>query len=76
MTSLPVAMILAQRTAAREARSALPHAAVVPDVDKVAVAPRTRKAVADGLRHLADFVAPPRQTRHAPVHSGMSRQAG
>jgi len=75
MDSLPIALILAQG-AAREARSALPDAPVVPDVDKVAVAPRTRKALADGLRHLADFVAPPRRVRHAPVHSGMSRQAG
>ena len=75
MTSLPVAMILAQR-ATREMRSALPDAPVVPDVDRVAVAPRTRRALADGLRHLADFVAPPRRVGHTPVHAGMSRQAG
>jgi hypothetical protein len=75
MTSLPVAVILAQLDA-REARSALPNAPVVPDVDKVAVAPRTRRALAVGLRHLADFVAPPRRARHAPMQSGMSGQAG
>jgi hypothetical protein len=75
MTSLPAALILAQ-AAAREARSALPDAPVVPNVDKVALGARIRMALADGLRHLADFVAPPRRVRHAPVHSGMSRQAG
>lgn len=74
MYSLPIGPILNQ--AAQEARSALPDAPVVPHVDKVPVAPRTRKAVASGLRHLADVVAPPRPVRHAPVHSGMSRQAG
>jgi hypothetical protein len=75
MDSLPVALILAQR-ATREARSALPDAPVVPDVDRVAVAPRTRKALAGGLRHLADFVAPSRRVGHTPVQSGMSGQAG
>jgi hypothetical protein len=74
MYSLPVGQILTQ--AAQEARSALPDAPVVPHVDKVPVAPGTRKAVASGLRHLADVVAPPRSVRHAPVPSGMSRQAG
>jgi hypothetical protein len=74
MYSLPIGPILTQ--AAQEARSALPDAPVVPHVDKVPVAPRTRKAVASGLRHLADVIAPPRPVRHAPVPSGMSRQAG
>jgi len=75
MYSLPFALILAQR-GAQEARSALPDAPVVPHVDRVPVVPRTRKALAGGLRHLADVVAPPRPVRHAPVLSGMSRQAG
>jgi len=74
MYSLQAGPILTQ--AAQEARSALPDAPVVPHVDKVPVAPRTRKAVASGLRHLADVVAPPRPVRHTVVHSGMSRQAG
>ena len=74
MYSLPVGQILTQ--AAQEARSALPDAPVVPHVQKVPVAPRTRKAVASGLRHLADVVAPPRPVVHSVVHSGMSRQAG
>jgi len=74
MHSLPVGQVLTQ--AAQEARSALPDAPVVPHVEKVPVAPRTRKAVASGLRHLADVVAPPQSVRHAPVPSGMCRQAG
>jgi hypothetical protein len=75
MYTMPIAATLAQG-AAQEARSALPGAPVVPHVEKVPVAPRTRKALAGGLRHLADVVAPPRPVRHAPVPSGMSRQAG
>jgi hypothetical protein len=74
MYSLPVGPILVQ--AAQEARSALPDAPIVPHVEKVPVAPRTRKAVASGLRHLADVVAPPRPVMHTPVHTAMSRQAG
>jgi hypothetical protein len=65
MTALPAAMILAQLDA-REARSALPDAPVVPEVNKVAAAPRARMALAVGLRHLADFVAPARRVGHAP----------
>jgi hypothetical protein len=75
MYSLPIALILAQG-AAQEARSALPGAPVVPHVDRVPVAPRTRRAVAGGLRHLADVVAPPRSVGHAPVPSGACRDAG
>jgi hypothetical protein len=75
MYTMPIAATLAQE-AAQEARSALPGAPVVPHVDRVPVAPRTRKAVASGLRRLADVVAPPRPVRHAPLPSGMSRQAG
>jgi len=74
MYSLPIGPILTQ--AAQEARSALPDAPVVPHVEKVPVAPRTRKTLASGLRHLADVVAPPRPVRHAPAPSSMSRQAG
>jgi hypothetical protein len=74
MYSLPIGPILTQ--AAQEARSALPDAPVVPHVEKVPVAPRTRKMLASGLRQLADVVAPPRPVRRAPAPSGMSRQAG
>jgi hypothetical protein len=74
MCSLPIALILAQG-AAQEARSALPGAPVVPHVDRVSVAPRTRQAVAGGLRHLADVVGPPRPVPHATVPSGACRDA-
>ena len=70
----PIAPILTH--AAQEARSALPDAPLVPYVDKVPVAPRTRKAVASGLRHLADIVAPPRPVRHVAAASGVCRDAG
>ena len=73
MYSLPIALILAQG-AAQEARSALPGAPVMHHVDRVP-ALRTRKAVAGGLRHLADVVAP-RPVRHPPVLSGACRKAG
>jgi len=76
MYSLPIALVLAQGAVAQEARSALPGAPVVPHVDKVPVAPRTRRAVAGGLRHLADVVAPPRSVGRAPVPSGACRDAG
>ena len=62
MYSLPIALILA-RGAAQGARNALPGAPVVPHVDRLPLALRTRKAVAGGLRHLADVVAP-RPVRH------------
>jgi len=75
MYSLPIALVLAHG-AAQEARSALPGAPVVPHVDRVPVATRTRRAVAGGLRHLADVVAPPRSVGHAPVPSGACRDAG
>ena len=75
MYSLPIALTLTQG-AAQEARGALPDAPVVPHVDKVLVAPRTRRAVAGGLRHLADVVAPPRPVRRAQAPSGACRQAG
>ena len=74
MCSLPIALMLAQG-AAQEARSALPGASVMPHVDRVPLALRTRKAVAGGLRHLADVVAP-RPVRHPPVLSGACRGAG
>ena len=75
MYTMPIAATLAQG-AAQEARSALPGAPVVPHVDRVPVAQRTRKAVAGELRHLADVVAPPRPVRHAPAPSGMCREGG
>jgi hypothetical protein len=74
MYSLPVWPVLTQ--AAQEARSALPDAPVVPHIEKVPRSPRTRKALARGLRHLADVVAPPRPVGHTRAPSGMSRQAG
>ena len=74
MYLLPIALILAQG-AAQEACSALPTAPVVPHVEAAPRASHMRKAVARGLRHLADVVAPPRSVRHAPVPSGACRQA-
>jgi hypothetical protein len=73
MYTLPIASVLAQE--AQEARSALPDAPVVPDLEKVPVAPRSRKAVASGLRRLADVVAP-RPARRAPAPSGVISEAG
>ncbi len=75
MYSIPMAMIVTSGLTS-EARSALPDAPVVPDVDKVPVFPRMRKAVAGGLRHLADLVAPARPVRHTTAHSALGRQAG
>jgi hypothetical protein len=75
MYSLPIALILV-RGAAQEARNALPGAPVMPHVDRVPPALRTRKAVAGGLRHLADVVASPPSVGHAPVPSGACRDAG
>jgi hypothetical protein len=75
MYSVPIALVLAQG-AAQEARSALPGAPVVPHVDRVPVAPRMRKTVAGGLRHLADVVAPPRSVGPVPVPSGPCGDAG
>jgi hypothetical protein len=64
MQPSPIALILANRLAKDEARSALPHAPVVAHVDKVSVVQRTRKVVASGLRHAADVIAPARPVRH------------
>jgi len=75
MYTMPIAATLAQG-AAQEARSALPGAPVVPHVDRVPVAPRTRKALAGGLRQLADVIAPARPVRHIPAPSGVCKQAG
>jgi hypothetical protein len=58
MESLPIALIVARRASAQEALSARPGAPVVTHVDRVPVLGRTRKAVAGGLRHLADVLAP------------------
>jgi hypothetical protein len=75
MYSMPMAMIVAAGLS-QEARSALPNAPVVPHVDRVLVLPRTRKAVASGLRYLADLVAPARPVRHTTAHSALRREAG
>ena len=58
MNSLLIGLDLAKRATAQEALSARPGAPVVTHVDRVPVFGRTRKAVAGGLRHLADVVAP------------------
>jgi hypothetical protein len=76
MQPTPIALILASRLAGDEARSALPGAPVVPHVDKVSVVQRTRTALASGLRHLADVVAPPRPVRRTPARTGLRREAG
>jgi hypothetical protein len=76
MESMPLALILASRSANDEARSALPNAPVVPHVDKVSVVQRTRTAVARGLRHAADVIAPHRPVRRTPARSGVRREAG
>jgi hypothetical protein len=68
MQSMTIALILANRLANEEARSALPNAPVVPHVDKVSVVQRTRKVVASGLRHAADVIAPARPVRHPSAH--------
>jgi hypothetical protein len=66
---MAIALILANRAAHDEASSALPNAPVVPHVDKVSVVQRTRKAVASGLRHAADVIAPTRPVRHTSTHT-------
>jgi hypothetical protein len=76
MYEMPIALILANRLARDEARSALPDAPVVAHVDKVTLVQRTRTVVARGLQHAADVVAPPRPVRHTPVRSGVRREAG
>jgi hypothetical protein len=80
MYSMAIALILANRAAQDEARSALPNAPVVPYVDRVSVVQRTRRAVAGGLRHAADFIAPPRPVRHTSAHTSartpLRREAG
>jgi hypothetical protein len=75
MYTMPIALILASKLSG-EARSALPDAPVVPHVDKVPMLPRTRRAVAGGLRHLADVVAPARPVRHTTARPGLRREAG
>jgi hypothetical protein len=72
MDSMQMATIAASALS-HEARSALPNAPVVPHVDRVLVFPRTRKAVAGGLRYLADVVHPARPIRHTTAHSAMGR---
>jgi hypothetical protein len=76
MESMPIALILASRSANDEAHSALPNAPVVPHVDKVSVVQRTRTVVAGGLRHAANAIAPPRPVRPTPARSRVRREAG
>jgi hypothetical protein len=72
MDAMPIALILIQGTV-QEAHSALPDAPVVPHVDKVPVAQRTRRAFAGGLRNLADVVGPPRSVGHGPAQNPRTR---
>ena len=51
---------VATRAVAAEARSALPDAPVVSDVERTSSAPHTRAALAASLHRLADAVAPRR----------------
>ncbi len=74
MYTMPIALIVAKQLSA-EARSALPNAPVVPHVDKVPMLARTRKAVASGLRGLADAVAPHRPVRTTTARAGLRREA-
>jgi len=71
MYTMPIALIIANRLAGEEARSALPNAPVVPHVDKVSAVQRTRKVVAGGLRHAADVIAPARPVRHTSAQSAV-----
>ena len=66
MNSLLIGLDLAKRATTQEALSARPGAPVVTHVDRVPVFGRTRKAVAGGLRHLADVVAPPLPVGNVP----------
>jgi hypothetical protein len=66
MDLLQMAFIGSQRANGQEARSALPGAPVVAHVERVPMTRRSRAAVADGLRRLADVLAP-RPARHAPI---------
>jgi hypothetical protein len=75
MNSMPVALILAHRAAIQEARSALPHAPVVPHVDRISVVQRTRKATASGLRRAADVLAPSRPVKATPARAVVRREA-
>jgi hypothetical protein len=74
MYTMPIALIIARQISA-EARSALPNAPVVPHVERAPMLTRTRKAVAGGLRGLADVVAPPRPTRPVTARAGLRREA-
>lgn len=77
MDSMPMALIVVSRVADHEAGSALPHAPVIHQVDKVSLVQRTRTVVAGGLRRAADVVAPPRPVvRRTTARSGLSREAG
>ena len=64
MDPMMTAMFLTRTAEDDEALSALPNAPVVPHVDRVPVLPRTREAVAAGLRHLADVITPSGPVQH------------
>ena len=76
MYSMAIALILVSQQARDEAGSALPHAPVVPHVDKVSVVHRTRAGVASALRRTADVVAPPRPVRPTARRARLRREAG
>ena len=65
MIESPLAVLLSQELT-REAKSALPHAPVVPDrVARPAPTRRTRIALANGLQRAASAVAP---AEYSPAH--------
>lgn len=76
MDPMMTAMFLTRRADDDEALSALPSAPVVPHVGRVPVLPRTRKAVAGGLRHLADVITPSGPVRHTTARSAARGEAG
>jgi hypothetical protein len=70
MYSLPIALILVRGAAKKRAAHYPVPPSCLTSIGPLAL--RTRKAVAGGLRHLADVVAP-RPVRHPPVLSGACR---
>jgi hypothetical protein len=76
MNMLSLSMLLGTEAAAREARSALPGAPVVPDqpsrrhhTTRQPVTARPRSAVASGLERLAALIAPhPARGSHPLPH--------
>lgn len=80
MDTMPIALILADRVGRREAGSALPHAPVVPHVDRrlgrVDLVVRIRAAAADALRWTADALAPSHPVAHSSARAAACREAG